>query len=203
MTNEATIFDTVLLIGPIGTGKSTLGGLVSERLGVPRVGLDETRFRYYAEIGYDKEQADELGKKGFLHLYRYWKAFEIHAVERILQDHRNCVIDFGGGHSVYEDDALFERAQRALAAYAFVILILPAPDLDESVRLLNERRGEVKDGDFDFHEHFVKHPSNGRLATHTIYTRCKTPEQSADEIVALVEQRFSRDAIQNETGASG
>lgn len=175
----------IILIGPIGAGKSTIGKLLAERLGIPQVAMDNVRFGYYKEIGYDEELADKLGRQeGFTAKYRYWKPFEIHAVERVLGEHHDCVIDFGGGHSVYEDDALFERARRALAPYANVVLLLPSPDLDESVRMLRERHGgPIIDHGLDFDEHFVKHHSNHDLATLTVYTKDQTPDQTCDEIL--------------------
>jgi hypothetical protein len=33
---------------------------------------------------------------------------------------------------------------------------------------------------------FVKHPSNHRLARHTVYTKGATPEQTRDQIIALL-----------------
>jgi shikimate kinase len=180
---------TIILIGPIGAGKSTLGQLLAEATGLPRRPLDDLRFDYYKEIGYDEAHAERLGREeGFLALYRYWKPFEIHAVERTLEEHPGCVIDFGGGHSVYEDEALFARAEAALAPFPNVILILPAPDLDESVARMRERTGDIRDGEFCFHEHFVKHPSNHRLAKHVVYTHGRTPEDTRDEILCLVKR---------------
>jgi shikimate kinase len=130
----------IILIGPAGTGKSTLGYLVSHRLGIPQVSLDQARWAYYKEIGYDEEYARQLREThGFPALVRYWERFGAHAVERVLADHHDCVIDFGAGHSVYEDEEEFRRVQQTLAPYPNVILILPSPDLDESIRILEER----------------------------------------------------------------
>jgi shikimate kinase len=39
----------IVLIGPVRTGKSTLGRLLAERLFVPQVSLDEVRLKYYAD----------------------------------------------------------------------------------------------------------------------------------------------------------
>ena len=177
----------IILIGPIRAGKSTQGELLAEALQLPRWAMDEVRFGYYREIGYDEELAKEIeAKDGFLGLYRYWKPFEAYAVERLLAERSDCVIDFGGGHSVFEDDALFARAQQALAPYENVVLLLPSPDLDESVRVLIEREGPCVSNGFDFHEHFVKHPSNHALARRVVYTAGKTPEETRDEILRLV-----------------
>ena len=112
----------IILIGPVGVGKSTLGKLLAEKLGVPLCSMDDLRLQYYNEIGYNKEKIREIDStEGFSGVYKYWKPFEIHAVERLLADHKNCVIDFGAGHSVYEDDALFARAAWALKPFRNVV----------------------------------------------------------------------------------
>ena len=174
----------IVLIGPMRAGKSTLARLLAERLAVPRVSLDALRSRYYAEIGYDQDLADALERRdGFHALYRYWKRFEVHAVERALAEHRGCVFDFGAGHSVYEDDALFARAARALAPYDNVVLLLPSPDPDESVAILRRRGGGLVSGGTDFCAHFVRHRSNRDLAKHVVHTRGRTPEQTRDDLL--------------------
>jgi len=177
----------IILIGPIGTGKSTVGKLLSAELGMPQCSVDDVRFNYYKEIGYDEEIAKakyEAG--GFWELYKYWKPFEAHAVERLLSEHKHCVIDFGAGHSVYEDDRLFERVQKILSPYKYVILLMPSPDLDESVNILNEREESLREMKPNINEHFVKHHSNYDLAKHTVYTKGKTPEETCAEILGLL-----------------
>ena len=122
-------------------------------------------------------------------LFRSWKSFDLYAVRRLLEAHKSCVFDFGAGHSVYEDDALFARIQKILAPYVNVVLILPSPDLDESVQILKARRSDgVADG-FDFHDHFVKHHSNHDLAKLVVYTKDKTPEETCNEILALIRRQ--------------
>ncbi|MEH2063239.1 MAG: hypothetical protein V7K50_13415 [Nostoc sp.] len=59
------------------------------------------------------------------------------------------MIDFGAGHSVYEDDALFKRVQKVLEPYINVVLILPSPNLEESIQILNERNGGIISNGFD------------------------------------------------------
>ncbi len=177
----------IILIGPIGAGKSTVGLLLATRLGLPQCSIDEYRWGYYREIGYDKELAKHKREtEGFWGIYQYWKPFEAHAVERLLSEHKKCVIDFGAGHSVYEDAFLFQRVRQVLQPYSNIVLLLPSSDLDESVQILNERNKYMPDGSLNINEHFVRHPSNYQLAKFTVYTKAKTPEETCNEILQLV-----------------
>lgn len=181
------IRNDVVLIGPIGAGKSTVAALLGEALGAPRCSIDELRSIYYAELGYDEAHAAALREsEGILGLYEYWKPFEAHAVERVLAEHSGCVFDFGAGHSVFEDSRLFARVQRALARVRFVVLLLPSPDPEAALSALRGRLPSDVEGLAELNEHFVRHPSNSRLATHTVYTEGKTPEDVRDEVMALV-----------------
>ena len=182
----------LILIGPMHAGKSTIAALLAERWGVRRIGMDTVRWDYYREIGYseaDQKAAYERG--GFAGMVAYWKPFEAHAVERLLSDVANepCVIDFGAGHSVYEDPALFGRVKKAMQPFA-VVLLLPSPNVQESIEILHRRRDEIRPQHrgkpTDVNEHFVRHPSNRLLAKFTVYTKDRTPEQTADEIANLL-----------------
>ncbi|WP_211746629.1 hypothetical protein [Paenibacillus sp. Marseille-Q4541] len=71
------------------------------------------RWRYYEEIGYSKEKEKELRQQfGFEEVYKYWKPFEAYAVTQILKEYDNHVIDFGAGHSVYEEQCAEEVIER-------------------------------------------------------------------------------------------
>lgn len=176
----------IILIGPLGAGKSTLAALLAERLGVPRCPMDMERWPYMEEAGYDPAIADEIKRRDrhYGNVFAYWKRFEAHMVERLLAEHRGQVIDFGASQSVYEDEADFSRVQNALADYANVVLVLPSPDPAESLRVLKGRVWDGVAGGFDFQAHFVHHPSNRRLATLTVYTEGKTPAETCDEILS-------------------
>ncbi|MEM8612738.1 MAG: shikimate kinase [Cyanobacteria bacterium P01_H01_bin.105] len=178
----------IILIGPQGVGKSTIGSLLADQLSLPQCSMDEQRWDYYKEIGYDDALAQQKRQtEGVWGIIHYWKPFEAHAVERLLSEHKNCVIDFGAGHSVYEDALLFERVKRTLAPYPNVVLLMPSPDLDESLHILNERNRELPDDIRNTNEHFVRHPSNYELAKFTVYTKGKTPEETGDEIFNLLD----------------
>lgn len=177
----------IILIGPIGAGKSTVGSLLADRLDLPQCSMDDYRWTYYTEVGYNEELAKHKRETGgFWEVYQYWKPFEAYAVERLLSEHQNCVVDFGAGHSVYEDLPLFLKVQHVLAPYPNIVLLLPSSNLDESVQILNVRNKYLPDGGLNVNEHFVRHPSNVKLARFTVYTKEKRPEETCNEILRLV-----------------
>lgn len=55
--------DTVILIGPMMAGKSTVGRLLSERLGLPQFVLDDLRWDYFNEIGCDNVSVAILNER--------------------------------------------------------------------------------------------------------------------------------------------
>ena len=156
---------------------------MAQRLALPEVGIDSKRWDYYAEIGHDSEYAATLRRQGrYRELFDYWRPFELHALERLLSDHSRCVFHLGAGHSVYDGEH-FERAQRALRPFSNVVLLLPSSDPAKSIRVLRERRPDASDGDLDFVEFFVTHPSNRKLARKTIYTEGHTPEETSEQVM--------------------
>jgi shikimate kinase len=183
---------TIILIGPLGAGKTTVGHLLAERLDLPICSVDHVREAYYQKVGYDKTLASQIAAsdQGIQGVLRYSEPFEAQLIERIVVDHHG-IIDFGASNSVYDDKSLFAQVERALAPYPNVILLLPSPDLDESVallknrltRMLTEAGKEFTDELFELNKYFIKHPSNHQLAKLVIYTKDKTPERICDELV--------------------
>jgi shikimate kinase len=98
----------IVLIGPVRAGKSTLGKMLGEKLGIAQVSLDDVRWKYYKEIGFDEDLAREIRQKeGFAAMMFYRGLFAAPAVERMLAEHHHCVFDFGAG--IYENNEMFER----------------------------------------------------------------------------------------------
>lgn len=174
----------IVLIGPMKVGKSTVARLLAERLGIERNGLDKRRWKYFAEIGYDESYALRLSEtEGSQSTLSYWKPFEVHAVERHLEDAHDCVIDFGAGYSVQEDPVLRDRIRRALAPYPQIVLLQPSPDPEESIAFLAERVGSQLQS---VNEYYIRHPANYELARSIIYTMGKTPQQTCEEVLSTL-----------------
>lgn len=177
----------IFLIGPIGSGKSTIAELLYMRTMLQHCSMDLLRWVYFEEIGYDRELARaRYTQEGIWGLYRYWKPFEAYAVKRMLEDYRECIYDFGGSQTVYEDDELFKQVSDLFTPYPHVILLLPSPDQDESIRILNSRNTYDTNDQRHINEHFIRHHSNYDLAKHIVYTKDRSPEATCDEILQWV-----------------
>ena len=81
--NPPTRFSDIILIGPIRSGKSTIGRLLAERLEVPQISMDALCWDYYKEIGFNEPNTDQNGPDG-----RIASHFDLYALERLLADHR-------------------------------------------------------------------------------------------------------------------
>lgn len=182
----------IIIIGPVGVGKSTQGKLVAKALNKHSIDFDCIADDYYRANGFSSEKFQKAKKeKGFLNAYRLWSPSLAYAVQQVVKDYTDCVLDFGAGHSHFEDELLFNDVKEALTDYKNIILLLPSADLDLSVSLLRQQCIENRNRDwihngYDFIEHWVKDHCNHDLATVTIYTDGQTPEQTCDEILKVI-----------------
>ncbi len=179
----------IVLIGPVGVGKTTTAKLLSNQLNLPLVSMDDLRLNYYKEIGYDDEHRFELKSKiGQKAVEQYWSIFDPHSIERILSDHQNCIFDFGGGTTVCEYDYNFDRMKSALKPYSNVVLLIPSTDKKESLSIIYDRMKIQPDG-FTMIEYFVSNDAPYELAKHTVFVKNKSPEQICTEVLAVTGNR--------------
>lgn len=170
--------NTIILIGPMGTGKSTIARLlVSQMKGMERISLDSRE-----------------GLKGLYERksrFSNYKNFEFILTGTVLSTLKKpYVIDFGAGHSIYRDENLREQMRKMCLQFRNVILLLPSKDNEKSRRILLKRRniaeGSHKDQD---NWHFITAPNNYELTTHIIYEEDRTPEEVSREIIQLVKSK--------------
>lgn len=184
------MYETVILIGPEGSGKSTIGKIVGNALSRELYSLDRHREELYAPYGYDKTIAEKIfEEQGLWAFYQHWRPFEYKAVTHILQNAKQegdefygKILDFGAGHSVFEDPDELAHIEALMKPYTNVFLVVPTEDVNEVVRITEERRGH----ELGLNRHFVEHPSNKRLAKHIICTKDVMAEESAKEVLCII-----------------
>lgn len=186
---------TIILIGPEGAGKSTIGRLLAKRFSIELYSLDRHRDELYAPYGYDKELAEKLFKEeGIWSFWKYWSVFEFKAVCHILRNairpgdlFYGKVLDFGAGHSVYEDESELKDVASLMAPFPNVVLLIPCEDEEEALRIMEQRRGKA----LELNKLFVKHESNRFLAKHVVYTKDMTPDECEQQVVRLMQGKNS------------
>ncbi|MFL6072056.1 MAG: shikimate kinase [Mycobacteriales bacterium] len=179
----------MVLVGPAGTGKTTLGREVAAKTRRPFVDLDAVADPYYGEVSWSIDRLRErIAAVGRLAAETEWEPARAHAVTRVVADHPGAVIALGAGHTSYTDDARLAAVRAVLERCRDVVRILPWPDRTRSLAVLRERclaskgRTWVIDG-HDFLAHWLDEP--GTPATRTVYTRDETPTQTIDRLLHI------------------
>lgn len=175
----------IILIGPMATGKSTIAAELAKLTGLRRIPMDRVRWYYYLKDGFSIETEQSL--PSFTDRMAYWKPFEVKAVQRIIMEFPDAIIDFGAGHSYFTEESQFEEVQRALAPLKNVFLLLPSENKEESLAICNQRlsakaKRELDPTEVEANRNFIFHASNYALAKKIFYTKDIEPEQTAAEI---------------------
>lgn len=176
---------TIILTGPVGVGKTTVGRLAAKILNMPFVDLDDQRERLYAKTDYSETKAElQYALHGIGGWYRYQKPYELHSVERILEESAGSLIAFGAGQSVYET-AEQRNAFRALVApVRHTFLLIPYSGLAESLDFLSKRVANPDEQTLN--QILLPQILEQPFAAHTVFVAGKTVQQAADEIVDIV-----------------
>ena len=169
--------NSILLIGPMGSGKTTMGNLLSEKLNMQQISLDH------------REQLAQLYKKSGH--FKNFKEFEFFLTSTVLTHLQEpSVVDFGAGHSIYEDPFMFLEMKHLIEQFSHVILLIPSEEKEESLSILNEQRGIEKGSQrAKDNAHFVYSPCNEKLATLIQYTKGKNPSEITDELLTKLEEK--------------
>lgn len=176
---------TIILSGPVGVGKTTVGRLAAKILNVPFVDLGDPRDRLYAQTDYSETKAKlQYALRGIGGWYRYQKPYELYSVERVLEESAGSLIAFGVGQSVYET-AEQRKAFRALVGpVRHTFLLIPYSGLAESLGFLSKR---VEDPDEQtLNQISLPQILEQPFAAHTVFIAEKTAQQVADELVDIV-----------------
>ena len=169
--------NSILLIGPMGAGKSTISKRLSEVTDMPRISLD------------DRKQLQNFYQNRVR--FTNFKDFEFYLTSGVLTSIKEpSIIDFGAGHSIYENPIMFYEMQKLIKRFNNIELILPSENMDESLKIINKRissRGKnISEGSFDLNKHFIKSHCNYELASDIIYTQNMTIAEIADLILKRI-----------------
>ena len=95
------------------------------------------------------------------------------------------VVDFGAGHSIYRDKAVFDKVKKELKPFKNVVLLLPCKDEKKALDIMNAR----STGDTSENLEFLRSPCNRELATMIVYAEGRSPQEISDEIISRINKR--------------
>lgn len=177
--DEDILSNSIIIIGPMGTGKSTISEKLHKKTGLPKVSLDDRKLlnNLYSE------------RKKFRHL----KDFEFYLTTEVLSNLKErTIIDFGAGHSIYENPLMFIEMKKFLSRFSNVVFLIPSQDKELSLEICNQRiknDRSVGSGELNDNKHFIYSQYNEELATIIEYTYGKSPDEICNNIIAEIEEK--------------
>lgn len=172
--------DTIILIGPIGVGKTTQAKLLSEELQIPMCSYDEIKGKYWKELGLSIEAAKSIAEKdGEYAMISYMNEFKSKTISSIVKDHPRHIIDLGGGAQTFDEPHQVNIVKQAFESISNIFLLLPSTDLATSIKTLPGLKEN-----YPINAYLIMHPTNEVFAKNTIYTHNKTPAEIKNEIIS-------------------
>ena len=173
--------ESILLIGPSGAGKSTVAEELKKITGMPRLCLDRI--------------ANNDRKSGITRNFGSSDEYNFHMIKKVLmlaeQNGQPGVVDFGAGHSVYDNTAIFEEVKKILKKFKNIVLLIPSVDIEKSLEIMSKR----STGDFSTNRKFLTSLCNRELATLVEYENGRTPQEIAESIINRIKFRDNKDII--------
>lgn len=165
----------LILIGPRGIGKTTVAKLIQDKTGFNYVSLDDAEKKLESSM-----RQTLIGR--------------LTTVKNVFRDYCDspCIYDFGCYHSFIMKAELFDQIQALLESESNVFLLLPSINIYESMEaLLTTNRHQITniqqlDMVMKTNLNMLKCSKHNELAKHVIYTKDKTPNEIADEIIVSV-----------------
>lgn len=169
--------DSIILIGPSGAGKTTVAKELKKKTGMPWRNLDSFANELRDTVFRNKNiSADDFN-------YYMLSTF----LKKAQQNNLYGIVDFGAGHSVFDDKATSEKVRIMLKPFKNVVLLLPCEDEERALNIMAMRhksKKKTKDN-----KNFFESQCNKELATILIYENDRNPSEIADEIILRINER--------------
>lgn len=133
--------------------------------------------------------ANRARDTGFMRNFKNVDEFNSYIIsetlERVKKDGSYGIVDFSAGHSVYDDQEIFERVKSMLKPFKNIVLLLPNKDEEKSLDIMKSRAiGDTRDN-----KKFFESQCNKELATMIVYCNNRQPLEIAEEIMQCIKKR--------------
>jgi shikimate kinase len=172
--------NTIVLMGPIGVGKTTQAKLLSKALDAPVCTYDEVKYQYRKNIGFEEEIAESIYEnQGLYAMLCYMNEFKSKILGPIVNDHPGHIIDLGGGAQCFDEPHQVELARKAFETIEDVFLLMPSESVTVSQQLLFHFKEK-----YPINDYLIEHDSNKILAKKVVYTLHKSPQEVLNELLS-------------------
>lgn len=174
------INNSIILIGPMGVGKSSVAKELSELTNMPKISLD------------NRTQLKDLYANRDKFLSK--KEFELYLVGSVFNSLKEpAIIDFGAGHSIYKTPLMFYEFQRLMKKFKNVVYLVPSEDKTEALEIINERvqqRGKNNSVDYEkINKEHLESPCNNLVATMKVCTKGLSVDEVTKKVLVNVKEK--------------
>ncbi len=174
--------ETIILMGPVGVGKSTQAELLSKELGRPRCSYDEVKAGYLKELGFNRKSALAIEEEqGEYAMFCHMNDFRYQVLRKVIDEHPGHIIDLGGGIHCYNESHQVDSTKELFDPIDEIFYLLPSDDLATNINTLPG----FKEG-YAINTYIMMHPTNALFVKKMIYTLGKTPEEITREIITQI-----------------
>ena len=169
----------IVLLGYMGSGKSTIGKLLAINLGMPFIDLDE-----YIETVEESSIKIIFKEKGEV----YFRKKEAESLRQVLSQSNDVVLSIGGGTPCYADNmrAISEVTQNG------IYLKLSIPKLVKRLSIAKSSRPLIKNiPDEDLPEFIAKHLFERSFFYEQAINKIDCDDKSPEEIIAEIKKVLS------------
>ena len=172
--------NTIVLMGPIGVGKTTQAKLLSRALDAPVCTYDEVKYEYRKNVGFEQEVAKSINEReGFYAMLCYMNEFKAKILQPIINDHPGHIIDLGGGAQCFDETHQVKLALNAFEKIEDVFLLTPSESVVTSQNSLSHLKEK-----YPINDYLIEHDTNKILAKKVVYTLDKKPNKVLSEIIS-------------------
>lgn len=164
----------IVIIGMMGSGKTTLGKILSEKIGQPSIDIDE-----FIEQKENTSISNIFNNKG----EQYFRNLEAQTIQDLINSTDVKILSLGGG--AFENP----KTRELLLRRSFVIYLDTSPEeILKRIQQTNNRPLLKNNMTTEkITEIMNKRKNNYNLAHHKILTDGKTPSEIAEEILGALE----------------
>lgn len=186
--------NSIVLIGPMATGKSTIANHLAELTGYKNYPVDRLKWYYRFKNGYNIQESTKIFNQfGFGAMLQYsHQYFGVKDLKQLLTEFKG-IVDLGAADTHCSTKERCEGLLNLFQDFHNVFLILPYKDSKKSVELLTSRliaryknhptKYVAVESYIKENEEFVRSVFNQVLAKHVVYVNDRAPYLVAQEIL--------------------